>query len=92
MGEIQTRNAGKNPNDLLNYTRSLMLIGQMRANGDITEEEERELKESFKSQYQVVSNYLVGRSPNSKRAIADMEVRNSYGRQREEGRGYSCQA
>ena len=91
MGEIQQRNAGKNPNDLWNYTKSLMLIGQLKADGAISNEEEERLKEDFKRQYNVRSNFLIGRSENSSRAIADMEDI-KHGRKEDEGGSHRSQA
>lgn len=91
MGEIQQRNAGKNPNDLWNYTRLLMLIGQLKADGAISKEEEERLKGSFRELYKVKSNFLIGRSENSSRKIADMEDI-KHGRKGDEGGSHRSQA
>ena len=51
----------------MEYIRYLELLTKMKQNGGISESDYDYLKKCFMKEYQVVSNYSLGRSPESPR-------------------------
>jgi len=60
--------ADKSAEALKYYVRSIALLGEMKRDGSITEEESAHLKSCFMADCHVSSDIAVGRSPNSPRA------------------------
>jgi len=65
MEKEKRRNANTSHDDYLFYVRSIELLTKMRESGNITEEEYSYLKKCFMEDCQVVSDFSVGRSPDS---------------------------
>lgn len=63
----KTKNANTNREDFMEYIRYLELLTKMKQNGGISESDYDYLKKCFMKEYKVVSNYSLGRSPESPR-------------------------
>lgn len=64
------RNANTNPQDLVRYARLLGVLSNIRESGFLTKEETDAIKAQLMKNYQVSSDWMVGREFEGKKSIS----------------------
>ena len=71
MANLSTkRNANTNPEDLVRYARLLGVLSNIRESGFLTKEETDAIKAQLMKNYQVSSDWMVGREFKGKKSIS----------------------